>query len=55
MPFGRTIPDLKCVDSAQPLAIGGGIHNTAENKACPAGKQGAIAFSSELDTDSQSN
>jgi hypothetical protein len=27
---------LKCVDSAQPLAIGGGIHNTAENKACPA-------------------
>jgi hypothetical protein len=23
----------KCVDSAQPLAIGGGILNTAENKA----------------------
>jgi len=30
---------VQCVDSAQPLAIGGGIHNTAENKACPAQKQ----------------
>jgi hypothetical protein len=46
---------LKCVDSAQPLAIGGGIHNTAENKARPASKQGAKAFSSELDTGSHRN
>jgi hypothetical protein len=41
---------LQCVDSAQPLAIGGGIHNTAQNKVRPAEKQGAIAFSSEAAT-----
>jgi hypothetical protein len=35
----------KCVDSAQPLAIGGGILNTAQNKASrpkQTGKTGAF-------------